>query len=147
MMRRLLAIILTSGAALLMPQLVSSQTCRVNAGATVRGTKNYIEVYEYDFVTDKPSFPGGDRLMLSYINEKRRYPEDAYKRGVQGKVTCSFVVNKDGSISHVRVLRGVDPSLNKEAVRILSKMPLWKPGRLEGAAVPVRVVRSVTFRK
>ncbi|MDE6027274.1 MAG: energy transducer TonB [Muribaculaceae bacterium] len=111
------------------------------------GLKNYIEVYEYDFVTEKPSFPGGDSKLLSYINSARKYPEEAYKRGIEGKVTCSFVVNRDGSISHVRVLRGVERSLNKEAVRILSKMPLWHPGRLEGEKVPVRVVRSVTFRK
>ncbi len=130
-----------------MPLHLFSQTCKVNAGHSGAGVNSYIEVYEYDFVTDKPSFPGGDRLLLSYINSTRCYPEEAYKRGIEGKVTCSFVVNKDGSISHVRVLRGVEPSLNKEAVRILSRMPLWSPGRLEGEAVPVRVVRSVAFRK
>ncbi len=111
------------------------------------GMANYIEVYEYDFVTDKPSFPGGDRLLLSYINKTRSYPEQAYKKGIQGKVVCSFVVNRDGSISHVRVLRGVEPSLNREAVRVLKGMPLWNPGRLDGTAVPVRVVRTVAFRK
>lgn len=130
-----------------MPQLLFSQTCRVNAGQSVEGVQSYIEVYEYDFVTDKPCFPGGDRLLLSYINSTRCYPEEAYKRGIEGNVTCSFVVNRDGSISHVRVLRGVEPSLNREAVRILSRMPLWNPGRLEGETVPVRVVRSVAFRK
>ncbi|MDE5791558.1 MAG: energy transducer TonB [Muribaculaceae bacterium] len=146
-MHRVLSILLFFCSALTMPQLLFSQTCRVKAGHSVEGVKNYIEVYEYDFVTEKPSFPGGDRLLLSYINSTRCYPEDAYKRGIEGKVTCSFVVNKDGSISHVKVLRGVEPSLNKEAVRILSRMPLWMPGRLEGEAVPVRVVRSVAFRR
>ena len=146
-MHRLLSIFLTLGSILLIPQNIFSQTCRVNAGHSVQGVKNYIEVYEYDFVTEKPSFPGGDRLLLSYINSTRCYPSEAYKKGIEGKVTCSFVVNRDGSISHVRVLRGVEPSLNKEAVRILSRMPLWIPGRREGEAVPGRVVRSVAFRK
>lgn len=130
-----------------LPQIVKAQTYRVSSGNSSEGIKSYIEVYEYDFVTEKPSFPGGDRLLLSYINSTRCYPEEAYKRGVEGKVTCSFIVNKDGSISHVRVLRGVEPSLNREAVRILSRMPDWNPGRLEGETVPVRVVRSVAFRK
>ena len=130
----------------MLPQFLYSQTCRVNAGHSVEGIKNYIEVYEYDFVSEKPSFPGGDRLLLSYINSTRCYPEDAYKRGIEGKVTCSFVVNRDGSISHVRVLRGVEASLNKEAVRILSRMPVWNPGKLDGEIVPVRVVRTVAFR-
>ncbi|MBD5237089.1 MAG: energy transducer TonB [Bacteroidales bacterium] len=147
MTSRLFSIILASCAALFMPMLLNSQTYRVNSGPSMAGARNYIEVYEYDFVTDKPSFPGGDGKLLYFINEKRRYPEEAYKKGIQGKVTCSFVVNRDGSISNVRVLRGVEPSLNKEAKRILKSMPDWKPGRLEGKAVPVRVVRSVTFRK
>lgn len=146
-MHRLFTIILTLVFGAWFYPSMKAQTCKVKSGNAVEGSKCYIEVYEYDFVSEKPSFPGGDRLLLSYINSTRCYPEDAYKHGVEGKVTCSFVVNKDGSISHVKVLRGVEPSLNREAVRILSKMPLWNPGRLEGEAVPVRVVRSVTFRK
>lgn len=146
-MHRYLSLILTLITVVMMSGSAYSQTCRVKAGQSVSGLKNYIEVYEYDFVTEKPSFPGGDKNLLSYINSKRNYPEDAYKKGIEGKVTCSFVVNRDGTISHVRVLRGVERSLNKEAVRILSKMPLWIPGRLEGEKVPVRVVRSVTFRR
>ena len=126
---------------------MNAQTCRVNAGKSVGGVKSYIEVYEYDFVTEKPTFPGGDRHFLSYINETRVYPEEAYRRGVQGKVTCSFVVNIDGSISHISILRGVEASLNREAIRIISGMPVWNPGKLDGQTVPVRVVRSVAFRK
>lgn len=146
-MNRILSTIILIGTVLGFPWHMLGQTCRVNAGRSLEGVSNFIEVYEYDFVTEKPSFPGGDRLLLSYINETRHYPEEAYRRGIQGKVVCSFVVNKDGSISHVRVLRGVEPSLNREAVRILSKMPYWRPGRLEGETVPVRVVRTVAFRK
>ncbi len=126
----------------------NGQTCKVRSGSGSGGAgANYLEVYEYDFVTDKPDFPGGEAELVAYINETRRYPAEAYRRGVQGRVTCSFVINTDGSVSHISVLRGVEPSLNQEAVRIMSKMPEWKPGRLDGHAVPVRVVWSIPFRK
>lgn len=124
-----------------------AQTCRVNIGSNRQGCSNYIEVYEYDYVTEKPTFPGGDTQLMRFINKEREYPKDAYNRGIQGRVTCSFVVNADGSVSHISVLRGVEPSLNKEAIRVLSQMPEWTPGKLNGQAVPTRVVWSVPFRR
>lgn len=124
-----------------------SQTCRVNIGTSHAGCRNYIEVYEYDYVTDKPEFPGGDSMLMQFINDNRQYPQTAYSKGIQGRVTCSFVVNTDGSVSHISVIRGVEPSLNKEAIRVLSKMPEWRPGKLNGQIVPTRVVWSVPFRK
>ncbi len=134
-------------AALLFPQLSSAQTCRVNAGITPDGCQTYMLVYEYDYVDEKPEFPGGGATMLNFINKQRRYPAEAYARGIQGRVTCSFVVNPDGTVSHISVLKGVEPSLNREAVRIISKMPLWTPGRIDGQTVPVRVICAVPFRK
>lgn len=125
----------------------SAQTCRVNIGTNQSGCASYIEVYEYDYVTEKPSFPGGDTHLMRFINKTREYPKAAYDRGIQGRVTCSFVVNTDGTISHISVIRGVEPSLNKEAIRVLSKMPEWTPGKLNGHNVPTRVVWSVPFRK
>ena len=124
-----------------------AQTCRVNIGSSSEGTVNYIEVYEYDYVTEKPTFPGGDRNLITFINHNRQYPERAYKKGIQGRVTCSFIVNADGSVSHISVLRGVEASLNREAVRVFSKMPEWNPGKIDGKAVPTRVVWTVPFRK
>lgn len=124
-----------------------AQTCRVSNGISANGTRCYREVYEYDFVQDKPSFPGGDSKFVEFINKTRRYPKDAYKKGVQGRVTCSFVVNTDGSISNIKVMRSVAASLNEEAVRILKEMPAWQPGRIEGLPVPVRVIWSIPFRK
>ncbi len=123
----------------------SAQVFRMVAGGN--GERSYIEVYEYDYVDVKPCFPGGNEMLMNFINETREYPEKAYKEGIQGKVTCSFVVNIDGSISHVRIMRGVDPSLNKEAVRIIKEMPRWRPGRLDGTSVPVRVICAVPFRR
>ncbi len=124
-----------------------AQTCRVTAGKTAGGSRTYLEVFEYDYVNEKPSFPGGDAELISFINSNRQYPEEAYKKGIQGRVTCAFVVNIDGSVSHISILKGVEQSLNKEAMRILGKMPEWIPGKHDGHNVPVRVIWSVPFRK
>lgn len=142
-------IILTMGAliSLLIPQNAAAQTCRVNVGTTADGCQAYRIVYEFDYVDVKPQFPGGGQTMVSFINKQRRYPAEAYAKGIEGRVTCSFVVNPDGTVSHITVLKGVEPTLNREAMRIISKMPVWKPGSLDGQNVPVRVVCSVPFRK
>lgn len=125
----------------------AAQTCRVSMGMRADGAISYKEVYEFDFVDHKPEFPGGGAKMVSYINRHRQYPAEAYKRGIQGRVICSFVVNTDGSLSHLKVLRGVEKSLNAEALRIIGGMPQWQPGRLEGIPVPVRVICAVPFRQ
>lgn len=124
-----------------------AQTCRVSIGNTSQGHASYIEVYEYDYVQEKPCYPGGDCQLMKFINSNRHYPEKAYKDGVQGRVTCSFVVNSNGSVSHIKVLKSVEESLNQEAMRILSLMPSWEPGKINGKPVPVRVIRSIPFRK
>ena len=128
-------------------QPATAQTFRVNNGISPSGCVNYIEVYEYDYVSEKPAFPGGDTSLMKFINNTREYPKTAYQRGIQGRVTCSFVINADGSVSHISVLRGVEPSLNREAIRILSQMPEWTPGKINGQPVPTRVVWSIPFRR
>lgn len=127
--------------------IVSSQTCRVPSGHTSKGARQYIEVYQYDYVTTKPEFPGGDVALMHFINETRVYPSKAYKRGVEGRVTCGFVINSDGKVSHIKVLRGVEQTLDAEAKRVFREMPAWHPGMVNGKAVPVRVVRSICFRR
>lgn len=127
--------------------LTFAQTFRITSGMNANGTRSYLEVYEFDFVDEKPEFPGGGNKLLGYINDTRRYPAEAYAHGIEGRVTCSFVVNTDGTVSNISLLRGVEPSLNREAVRIISKMPAWSPGKKDGHAVPVRVICSVPFRK
>ncbi|MDE6512329.1 MAG: energy transducer TonB [Muribaculaceae bacterium] len=124
-----------------------AQTCRVSAGHTADGCQTYKEVFEYDFVEVKPSFPGGHEALLDYINKNRQYPAEAYRHGIEGRVTCSFVVNPNGNISHIKVIRGCHQSLNKEAMRLLSEMPDWLPGRHLSHCVPVRVVHCIPFRK
>lgn len=125
---------------------VSGQTTRVSYGVRGDGYA-YRTVYEFDYVEEKPCFAGEEITLMNFINRERRYPAEAYSRGVEGRVTCSFVVNTDGSVSHLKVLKGVEPSLNREALRILSSMPEWRPGRMDGQKVPVRVICAVPFRK
>ena len=124
-----------------------SQTCKVKTATLDNGTSVYTEVFEYDYVEVKPEFPGGSSSMINYINSTRQYPHEEYENGVQGRVTCAFVVNEDGKISNVKVLRGVSPSLNNEAIRIISSMPEWSPGKIADHRVPVRVVCCIPFRK
>lgn len=125
----------------------SAQTCRVTVGSSSEGLQTFKEVFEYDFVDEKPSFPGGNEALMEYINKTRKYPAEAYERGIEGRVTCSFVVNADGNISHLKVIKGSHRSLNLEAMRILAEMPCWNPGRHAHRCVPVRVVHSIPFRK
>lgn len=141
----ILSLILTAAAGGILD--VRAQTCRISCTSATPGHTCIKEVYEYDFVTEKPSFPGGSSSLLEFLNSNRKYPEEAYKKKVQGRVTCQFIVNADGSVSDIQLLRGVHPSLNREAIRLFSIMPEWKPGRHKGKAVPVRVIWSVPFRR
>ena len=132
---------------LLIPSVAGAQTCRVSEGFSADGSRTFKEVFEYDFVDVKPQFPGGNEALLSFINKTRQYPADAYEKGIEGRVTCSFVVNPDGNISHLKVIKGSHKSLNIEAMRILAEMPNWIPGRHGEKCVPVRVIHSIPFRK
>lgn len=100
----------------------------------------------FDFVQQQPMFPGGQTALMKYLSEHTKYPVVAQENGVQGRVTVQFVVEKDGSISDVHVLRGVDPSLDKEAVRVVKSMPRWTPGKQNGINVRVNYRVPVLFR-
>lgn len=100
----------------------------------------------YDVVEQMPSFPGGISGLKTYLNQNTRYPAEAQENCVQGRVVVSFVVGKDGHISDVTVLRSVDPSLDKEAVRVIRNMPRWTPGKQGGEPVKVRYNVPVSFR-
>ena len=117
---------------------------------------DYVEVEEevveeeaipFQLVEEKPSFQGGDTNQFSkWVNQRLVYPEIAKENGVQGRVTLQFTVEKDGSVTKVKVLRGVDPSLDKEAVRVVSQSPKWKPGKQRDRAVPVTYTFPVIFQ-
>ena len=100
----------------------------------------------FDVVEEMPSFPGGDRKLMEYLSENIRYPEELADACIQGRVIVSFIVEKDGSISNVKVAKSLDPLLDKEVVRVVSGMPKWIPGRQNGVAVRVRYIIPVTFR-
>lgn len=105
-----------------------------------------IEAYDFETVDEPPTFPGGYGALMQFINATRTYPANAYAKKIQGRVLCSFIVQPDGAITHVNVLRGIEPSLDREAVRVLDEMPRWHAGRMGGNNVPVYCIFPITFR-
>lgn len=97
-------------------------------------------------VEQKPSFPGGESAMYKWLQDNMIYPAAASEEGVQGKVTVQFIVEKDGSITHVQVVRGKHPALDAEAARVIRKMPRWTPGRNNGQPVRVTYHLPVQFK-
>lgn len=92
-----------------------------------------------------PSFPGGDTKLREWIKKNMKYPSYAKNNGIEGQVLVVFIVEKDGSISNAEVSWGVDPSLDQEALRIVNKMPKWKPGTPNGVAMRVKYRLPITF--
>ena len=104
------------------------------------------EAQVFDVVEEMPEYPGGISAMMQYLSANVKYPEEAHKKGVQGRVIVTFVVGKDGSISDAKLMRSVDPLLDAEALRVTNSMPKWKPGRQNGEAVAVKYTIPVTFK-
>ena len=104
------------------------------------------ETKVFDVVEQMPEFPGGQAALLKWISDHIRYPAVAEENGIQGRVVCTFVVERDGSVTDVQVARSIDPSLDKEAVRVLKQMPRWNPGKQNGSSVRVKYTVPVTFR-
>jgi TonB family protein len=117
-----------------------------NTGISNDFSMEIIEAYESEDVDEPPVFPGGNNALIRYINSSRRYPPHAYNQGIHGRVLCSFIVQPDGQITHINVIRGVEPSLNREAIRLINNMPRWHAGRLNGVSVPVVCILPITFR-
>ena len=108
--------------------------------------KPEVENKVFDVVEQMPSFPGGNAALMKYLSENVKYPVVAQENGVQGRVVVSFVVEKDGHITDVKVVRSVDPSLDKEAARVVRSMPSWIPGKQNGSAVRVKYNVPVSFK-
>lgn len=106
----------------------------------------YNEVNEINKVDEKPSFPGGESAMKSYLNSNVNYPDVAQENGVQGRVIVESIIEKDGSMSNVKVIRSVDPSLDREALRVVKAMPKWTPAKLKGIPVRTKCTTPVVFR-
>ncbi|MBI3136518.1 MAG: energy transducer TonB [Bacteroidetes bacterium] len=99
----------------------------------------------FDFAEVEPQFKGGEKGMIKFIQKEVNYPEEAREKGEQGTVYIQFVVEKDGSLSNIVVLKGASQLLDEEAVRVVSKMPKWKPGKQKGKVVRVRYQIPIRF--
>ena len=105
-----------------------------------------VEELVYDMVEVMPEFPGGVRAMLDFIKKNIQYPEIARKNGIQGRVIVGVVVDKNGSVTNLTILKSIDPYLDKEAIRVISSMPKWTPGVQNGKKVRVKFTVPVSFR-
>lgn len=100
----------------------------------------------FTVVEDEPEFPGGTKALMEFISKNLRYPAFAAENGIQGRVTLSFVVEKDGSVTDIQEMRSPSEDLTKEAKRVVQSMPKWKPGKQRGKPVRVKYMLPVTFR-
>jgi TonB family protein len=100
----------------------------------------------YEFVEQMPEFPGGDAAMKNYLQANIKYPELAKESGIQGKVFCNFVVDKEGNVTNVKVLRGIGYGCDQEALRVIKAMPTWTPGKQNGRNVNVHYNLPVFFK-
>ncbi|MBN1821860.1 MAG: energy transducer TonB [Prolixibacteraceae bacterium] len=103
------------------------------------------EAKVFFIVEEMPEFPGGELALRKYISNSIKYPVIAQENGIQGKVYVTFVVDTDGGISNATVARGVDPSLDKEALRVVNALPKWKPGKQRGKPVRVSYTVPINF--
>ena len=117
----------------------------------INTTSNDTVVVDDDYIFVEyetwPEFPGGERAMFQYIQENLKYPKQALKKQIQGRSICQFIVEKDGSISHIQVVRSSgNKSLDRAAIRVIKTMPKWTPGRLQGKIVRTTYALPVNFR-
>ena len=126
----------------------------IQAAVDIKGYGAAVEVEEeeveeeqiFQVVEEMPEFPGGQAECMKWLGKNMKYPQISQENGVQGRVIVQFVVNSDGSIVDAQVVRGVDPYLDKEALRVIGLMPKWKPGKQRGKAVRVKFTLPVMFR-
>lgn len=114
------------------------------AGVSAGNSKDDSRVF--DVVEEQPRYPGGTNALMTYLRDNIKYPAEAAKAGIQGKVIVQFVVGKDGTVRDVKPIRNISPELDAEAVRVVAAMPKWVPGYQRGEAVNVRYTLPVNFR-
>ncbi|MFO7880327.1 MAG: energy transducer TonB [Bacteroidota bacterium] len=105
-----------------------------------------VDPIDFAVVEDKPVFPGGDAALMKFLSEETEYPEIAKENNIQGRVFIQFVIDVNGKVTSVSVARGVDPYLDKEAKRVVSQLPDWKPGEQRGKKVPVTYIVPINFK-
>ena len=108
---------------------------------------SYIDFYEFEQVEVQPAFPGGEHGLVNFVNSTREYPYAEYMSHRQGRVLCSFIILTDGTVTHAQVIRSSgNEAFDKEALRVIKKMPKWEAGRLWGTKVNVRCILPISFR-
>ena len=115
----------------------------VSAQKTVVAQKNQ---QVFDVVEQMPEYPGGMPALIDYLTQNVKYPSDAEKQKIEGIVIATFIVEKDGSISNVEVVKPVFPSLDSEAIRVITGMANWTPGKQKGETVRVKFTLPISFR-
>ena len=100
----------------------------------------------FEKVEDMPEFPGGEQAMMDFVSKNVVYPQEAQEKGISGRVFVSFIVEKDGSVNEVKIVRGIGGGCDEEAVRVVKAMPKWKPGTDKGKAVRVNYMLPITFK-
>lgn len=124
----------------------TEKTMITQTSIKIDAPKEDVEPEVYIYAEEMPEFPGGEAALFKYINENIKYPKIAKENGIQGIVFVQFVIGKTGEIVNVYILRGVDPSLNQEAIRVVSSMPKWSPGKQRGVPVHVSFQMPINFR-
>ena len=105
-----------------------------------------VEQEIFQIVEEMPAFPGGEAKLMEYVGKNIKYPQIARETGIQGRVFIGFVVEPDGSVSNVKLLRGIGGGCDEEAMRVVKSMPKWKPGKQRGKAVRVSYMLPVNFK-
>ena len=116
------------------------------ATPVIKGTVTPNDEPAFDVVEEMPQFPGGMQALMEFLSKTIRYPKEAFEANKQGRVIANFVIETDGSISEAKVVKSVDPSLDEEAIRVISAMPNWTPGKQSGKAVRVKYTVPINFR-
>lgn len=125
---------------LLPAMLFGQDTGTISTKGTVKGEQIY------DIVEQYPEFPGGYSALTEWIDDNLKYPVEAAMDGIEGRVIVQFIVRPTGKVVDAEVVRGIAPSLDKEALRLINIMPNWIPGRQKGKAVNVRYTLPITFK-
>lgn len=128
-----------------LPTIVEENSTPAQEPIKLREPQMENDVY-YTVVEAMPSFPGGEAEMVKFISENLRYPVVAQEAGIQGRVTLRFVVSKTGTIENITVIRSLDPSCDKEAIRVVKSMPKWTPGKQNGLPVNVYFNLPISFK-
>jgi TonB family protein len=109
-------------------------------------TSNITAISISDKPDQMPQFPGGEEALMKYLRESVRYPASAHKNGIEGKVVCNFVVTAEGDVVDVKVVKGVSPELDSEAMRVILNMPDWTPGKKDGKNINVYYTIPISFK-